>query len=90
MDNGQVTIRRMDSDNTELVMNMLAELSTKEISEAVNPQNFTEHENVARRGGGVAKEAALKLEAVTGKQVVSKQGAIQVQLQKRVKNNDEL
>ncbi len=66
---------RDNMTNKELVMNMLAELSTKEISEAVNPQSMDEHENVAKRGGGVAKEARLKLEAETGKKVVSKQNA---------------
>jgi len=66
--------------NKELVMNMLAELSTKEISEAVNPQSMDEHEDVAKRGGGVAKEARLKLEAETGKKVVSKQNAKRLQL----------
>lgn len=66
---------RDNMTNKELVMNMLAELSTKEISEAVNPQTLPEHEDVARRGGGVAKEARLKLEAETGKPVVSQQNA---------------
>lgn len=66
---------RDNMTNKELVMNMLAELSTKEISEVVNPQSMDEHESVAKRGGGVAKEAKLKLEAETGKKVVSKQNA---------------
>ena len=66
---------RDNMTNKELVMNMLAELSTKEISETVNPSSIDEHEDVARRGGGVAKEAKLKLEAETGKKVVSKQNA---------------
>jgi hypothetical protein len=56
-------------------MNMLAELSTKEISAAVNPASIDEHQNVAKRGGGVAREARLKLEAETGKKVVSRQNA---------------
>lgn len=66
---------RDNMTNKELVMSMLAELSTKEISEAVNPQSLSEHEDVAKRGGGVAKEARLKLEAETGKPVVSQQNA---------------
>ena len=74
---------RDNMTNKELVMNMLAELSTKEISEAVSPQSFSEHENVARRGGSVAKEARLKLEAETGKPVVSQQNAGQVKLGRR-------
>jgi BRO family, N-terminal domain len=69
---------RDNMTNTELVINMLAELSTKEISEVVNPQSFVEHENVAKRGGGVANEAKLKLEAETGKKVISSQNAKQL------------
>lgn len=71
---------RDNMTNKELVMNMLAELSTKEISEAVNPQSLPEHEDVAKRGGGVAKQARLKLEAETGKPVVTSQNAKQLQL----------
>jgi len=55
---------RDNMTNKELVLNMLAELSTKEISETNNPESFPEHEDVARRGGNIAKEARLKLEAV--------------------------
>jgi prophage antirepressor-like protein len=69
---------RDNMTNKELVINMLAELSTKEISEVVNPQSFTEHEDVAKRGGGVAKEARLKLEAETGRKVVTSKNAKQL------------
>ncbi|GHT55357.1 phage antirepressor [Bacteroidia bacterium] len=62
---------RDNMTNKELVINMLAELSTKEISEVSNPETFPEHEDVARRGGNIAKEARMKLEAETGKKVVS-------------------
>ncbi len=71
---------RDNMTNTELVMNMLAELSTKEISEAVQPQTLPEHARVAKRGGGVAKQARLRLEAETGKKVISPQNAKQNQL----------
>ena len=71
---------RDNMTNKELVMNMLAELSTKEISEAVSPQSLSEHEDVAKRGGGVAKEARLKLEAETGKKVVTSENARQLQI----------
>ncbi|SEA03675.1 MULTISPECIES: BRO-N domain-containing protein [Acidovorax] len=70
---------RDNMTNKELVMSMLAELSTKEISEAVQPASMQEHEDVAKRGGGVAKEARLKLEAETGKNVISQQSAKQLQ-----------
>lgn len=57
--------------NTELVLNMLAELSTKQISEASEPDTFNEHIDVAKQGGEVARNARLELEAKTGKKVVS-------------------
>ena len=63
---------RDNMTNKELIMSMLAELSTKEISETVQPQTLNDHEDVAKRGGGVAKEARLRLEAETGKKVVSR------------------
>lgn len=66
---------RDNMTNKELIMSMLAELSTKEISEAVQPQTLDDHEDVAKRGGGVARQARLKLEAETGKKLVSPQNA---------------
>jgi prophage antirepressor-like protein len=66
---------RDNMTNKELVINMLAELSTKEISEVSNPETIAEHEDIARRGGNIAKDARLKLEAETGKQVVSPMNA---------------
>ena len=79
---------RDNMTNKELVMNMLAELSTKEISEVTNPKSMNEHEDVAKRGGSVAKEAKLKLEAETGKKVVSKQNAKQLSLTSKNRNKD--
>ena len=69
---------RDNMTNKELIMSMLAELSTKEISEAVQPQTLDDHEDVAKRGGGVARQARLKLELETGKQLVSPQNAKQL------------
>ncbi len=71
---------RDNMTNKELIMSMLAELSTKEISEAVQPQTLDDHESVAKRGGGVARQARLKLEAETGKKLVSPQNAKQLRL----------
>ncbi len=62
---------RDNMTNRELVMNMLAELSTKEISESQNPETFGDHINVARQGGEIARNARMELEAKTGKPVVS-------------------
>ncbi len=51
--------------NTELILNMLAEASTKDISQATNPETFEENTTVAKQGGNVAKVARLELEAKT-------------------------
>ena len=66
---------RDNMTNKELVLNMLAELSTKEISESKNPENFEEHKNIAKQGGEVARNARLDLEAKTGKKVISQLNA---------------
>ena len=62
---------RDNMTNTELILSMLAEASTKEISTAINPKSFEESKKVARQGGNVAKVARKELEAKTGKNVVS-------------------
>ena len=62
---------RDNMTNTELILNMLAEASTKDISAATNPKDFEESKEVAKQGGNVAKVARLELEAKTGKKVVS-------------------
>lgn len=62
---------RDNMTNTELILNMLAEASTKDISQAVNPKTFEDSKNVAKQGGNVAKVAMKELEAKTGKKVVS-------------------
>jgi hypothetical protein len=77
---------RDNMTNKELVMSMLAELSTKEISEVMQPQTLDDHEDVAKRGGGVAKQARLKLEAETGKKLVSPQSAKQLRLLEQAKS----
>lgn len=66
---------RDNMTNTELILNMLAEASTKDISQATDPRTFDENKNVARQGGNVAKVARLELEARTGKKVVSELNA---------------
>jgi hypothetical protein len=62
---------RDNMTNTELILNMLAEASTKDISVAVNPKDFEASKKVAKQGGNVAKVAMKELEAKTGKKVVS-------------------
>lgn len=62
---------RDNMTNTELILNMLAEASTKDISAATNPKDFGESIKVAKQGGNVAKVARMELEAKTGKKVVT-------------------
>lgn len=66
---------RDNMTNKELVLNMLAELSTKEISESRNPETFSEHQQVARQGGEIARNARMELEEKTGKEVISPMNA---------------
>ncbi len=61
--------------NLELVLNMLAEASTTEISKKKEPKTFNENKDVARKGGNVAKAARLQLEKTTGKKVVTQLNA---------------
>lgn len=62
---------RDNMTNTELILNMLAEASTKDISAAVNPKSFEASKKIAQQGGNVAKVARKELEARTGKKVVT-------------------
>jgi hypothetical protein len=64
--------------NLELVLNMLAEASTTEISKDKKPNTFHENKIVARKGGNVAKAARQQLENTTGKKVVTKINAKQL------------
>ncbi len=66
---------RDNMTNKELVLNMLAELSTKEISESRNPETFGEHQQIARQGGEIARNARMELEEKTGKAVISPMNA---------------
>jgi hypothetical protein len=66
---------RDNMTNLELVLNMLAEASTTEISKEKNPSSFAENTQVARQGGSVAAAALQKLELESGKKVVSKLNA---------------
>ena len=62
---------RDNMTNKELVLNMLAELSTKEISENTNPQEFYDHIQNAVDGATIARNARMELEQKTGKKVVT-------------------
>jgi hypothetical protein len=62
---------RDNMTNLELVLNMLAEASTTEISKSKNPDSFDKNLKVAKQGGEVAKSARIKLEETTGEKVIS-------------------
>ena len=66
---------RDNMTNAELVINMLGELATTEISKSEDPEGFEESKIVAKRGGDIAGNARRELEANTGKKVVSRKTA---------------
>ena len=66
---------RDNMTNLELILNMLAEASTTEISKVENPDGFEESRDVAKRGGNIAGNAKQELEEVTGKSVISKKNS---------------
>lgn len=66
---------RDNMTNTELILNMLAEASTKDISQAVNPKTYEQSQIIAQQGGTIAGNARKELEIKTGKKVVSKLNA---------------
>ncbi len=63
---------RDNMTNLELVLNMLAETSTTEISKTEKPDTFIKNRHVAKRGGGVAQVARKQIEKETGRKVISK------------------
>ena len=69
---------RDNMTTTELVLNMLAETSTTDISKAEQPQSFSENMDVARTGGEVAGIARKALEERTGKPVITAKNASQL------------
>lgn len=62
---------RDNMNNVELVLNMLAEVTTTDISRQDEPETMVEHKSVARRGGSVAKAARVQYEKQTGKKAVT-------------------
>ena len=81
---------RDNMTNIELILNMLAEASTKDISQATNPSSFEESKNVAQQGGNVAKVALKELESKTGQKVVTSLNAKEIVNQKQIEDkNDE-
>lgn len=69
---------RDNMSTTELVLNMLAETATKEISQAEQPEGFNQNKRVAQRGGNIAGEARKAIERESGKPVITSQNATQL------------
>ena len=70
---------RDNMTDLELVLTMLAEASTTDISKTAKPQTFEENKQVAKRGGKVAGIARQELEAETGKPVITEKNAFDFQ-----------
>lgn len=69
---------RDNMSTTEVILNMLAETATKDISKQAEPQNFEENRKIAERGGKIAGNARKELERETGKPVITSQNALQL------------
>ncbi len=85
---------RLDKEASQLVTNCyqlkmiaedaLAELSTRQIAESEQATGMNENEEVARKGGGIAKRARVELEEKTGRRVVSKENFLPPSNRKRL------
>lgn len=60
----------------EIVLNMLAEATTTELTKTINPQGLEENKKVAKRGGGIAGNARKEIEKETGKPVITSKNAV--------------
>ncbi|MEI6091037.1 MAG: Bro-N domain-containing protein [bacterium] len=79
---------RDNMTNLELVLNMLAEATTTEISKENNPKTMDDNKRIAKKGGEIAGETRKKIEQQTGKKIVTKQNAkilIEIKAQKEIK-----
>jgi len=79
--------------NLELVLNMLAEATTTEISKEKKPKTFPENREIAKQGGTIAGNTRREIEEKTGKKVISKINARQLeknQQQKALNENSNL
>ena len=69
---------RDDMSTTEIILNMLAETATKDISARTKPETFTESRKVAKRGGSIAGNARRELEEELGETVITSKNATQL------------
>jgi hypothetical protein len=76
---------RDNMTNLELVLNMLAEATTTEISKEKKPNTFKANRKVAKKGGEIAGDARKKIEVETGKKIVSKINAKEIKSVKKIK-----
>jgi hypothetical protein len=73
---------RDNMTNLELILNMLAEATTKEISRKKKPKSFSENKEVARKGGETAGKARKDIEKKTGESIISSKNAKQLKNKK--------
>jgi hypothetical protein len=78
---------RDNMSNLELVLNMLAEATTTEISKEKTPETFEDSRTIARRGGAIAGHARKEIEETTGRRVVTKQNAGQFRSRLKAEGN---
>jgi len=76
---------RDNMTNLELVLNMLAEVSTTEISKKQKPKGLVKNKEVAKKGGNVAKKARIEIEKQTGESIISSKNARELQNKERKK-----
>jgi hypothetical protein len=78
---------RDNMSNMELVLNMLGEVSTKEISKTENPKTFTHSKKVAKKGGTIAGNTRKDIEKTIGKSVITKENYLSIAEKKKKKLN---
>ena len=76
---------RDNMTNLELVLNMLAEVSTKEISKKEDPKTFSQSKIIAQKGGSISGNARKNIEKEIGESVVSKKNAEEIHFKEKKK-----
>jgi hypothetical protein len=76
---------RDNMTNLELVLNMLAEATTTEISKEKQPQNFKESKRIAKRGGQIAGNTRKEIESSSGKKIITSKNAMDIRKIKKLK-----
>jgi len=74
--------------NLELVLNMLAEATTTEISKEKNPETFDKNKEIAKAGGTIAGNARKEIEKQTGKKVINKENAKSLMISRETEINE--